>query len=120
MQYVISTSQFLANVLRTRESVSMRALHRLACFVQNALDCDLPGVNHIATSHQGLRVALENFPSMFRRHNETIGRAPAYGVRGRFGKKHISFYFNDEIPEPVRSKFLHYLAQAIWLMKGLE
>ena len=120
MQYVISTSQLLANVLRTRESVSTYALHRLACFVQGALTFDLPGKSDIDTSQAGLSVALEDSPSMFRRYDyETVGR-PTYEIPGSFGKEHINLYFNDQIPEEIRSKFLHYLAQAIWIMKGLE
>lgn len=121
MQYVISTSQLLANVLRTRESVSRHTLHRLSCFVENALACDLPDAAYIDTSHAGLSVALEDFPSMFRRYDsETISRAYAHGLRGRFGKEHINAYFNNQISGTLRPKFLHYLAQAIWLMKGLE
>lgn len=120
MQYVISTSQLLANVLRTRESVSVHALHRLACFVQDSLGWVFLDPPYIDASHAGLSVALEDYPFMFRRYDsKTVGRM-CFTLGSSFGKKHTSLYFNDQIPEEVRSKFLHYLAQAIWLMKGLE
>ena len=101
-RYVIYAHQILANVLMTCDKVLLRDFFVIAEHVGRAV----PDANIVATNHS-ISCALEDYPTMFKRRGDSaLGRAP--GSAERFTQAEVDLFFNDEMPDGVRSQFKRY------------
>lgn len=100
--YVILAHQILANALMKHDEITLAFFAELARGVWRAI----PEAAVCATNHY-LSCALEDYPTMFERRGEcSLGRAP--GSAERFTEEEIDLFFNDEMPDSIRSKFKQY------------
>jgi hypothetical protein len=100
--YVILAHQILANALMKYDEITLAVFAELARGVWRAI----PEAAVCATNHY-LSCALEDYPTMFKRCGEcSLGRAP--GSDERFTEEEIDFWFNDEMPDSIKTKFKQY------------
>jgi hypothetical protein len=100
--YVILSHQILANALMKHDEITLAFFAELARGVWRAI----PEAAVCATNRY-LSCALEDYPTMFERRGEcSLGRAP--GSAERFTQEEVDFWFNDEMPDSIRSKFKQY------------
>lgn len=101
-RYVILSHQILANALMKHDEITLAVFAELARGVWRAI----PEAAVCATNHY-LSCALEDYPTMFERRGEcSLGRAP--GSEERFTEEEVDFWFNDEMPDNVKTKFKQY------------
>jgi hypothetical protein len=100
MSYVIDSRQILANVLRTRHEVTVKELKSLAARIAE----QLPDVA-VDISHYSLSAALESFPKMFKRQDETTITSTPY-LCEILEERSFEIFFNQEIPPEIRTRFL--------------
>ena len=100
--YVILAHQILANALLKYDEITLAFFAELVRGVWRAI----PEAAVCATNHH-ISCALEDYPTMFKRRGEcSIGRAP--GSAERFTQEEVDFWFNDEMPDSIRTKFKQY------------
>ena len=100
--YVILAHQILANALMKHDEITLAFFAELARGVWRAI----PEAAVCATNHY-LSCALEDYPTMFKRRGEcSLGRAP--GSDERFTEEEVDFWFNDEMPDSIKTKFKQY------------
>jgi hypothetical protein len=100
--YVIHAHQILANVLVKHDEIT------LAFFVELARDIwrAIPETAICVTNHS-INCALKDYSAMFeRRGDSALGRAPNFAER--FTQAEVDFWFNDEMPDSIRTKFKQY------------
>jgi hypothetical protein len=100
--YVIYAHQILANVLMTCDEILLSDFNMLARDIQRVIPDAI--VNVLRNS---ISCALEDYPTMFKRRGEcSLGRAP--DSAHRFTEAEVDLFFNDEMPDSIKTKFKQY------------
>jgi hypothetical protein len=97
MCYIIDSKYVLANYLMGRPKITIAELKNLA----NEIESKVPTV-FVDISRDSLGTTMDYFSMMFRQDDATICRAN----EKYFTLDNINLFFNNDIPEKIRSSFL--------------